>query len=136
MANCPDRPRINCLVTLAVGLVSVGWPGCGPARLDVVRTIELEPAVAHLLELPAQSAAQTITVEFSSDQNVHVLLFRAADVPDADAASSVAANRALAAQKGTQGRFAADVPAKTATYLILRDSPKKARVEVKVSNRK
>lgn len=136
MADCQRRFRFSRLMALATGLLSVGWSGCGPARLDLAKTIELEPGLAHLLELPAQSAAQTITVEFSSDQDVHVLLFRAADVPDADAALSVAANRALATQKGTQGRFAADVPAKTATCLILRDSPKKARVEVKVSNRK
>jgi hypothetical protein len=110
--------------------------GCGPARLDVLRTFDLAANSVEILEMSAQERPQKFTVEFSADTEVSVLLFRKADVPDPDAATYAATDKALGFRKGLRDSFTVEVPGNTATTLVVRGGPRGGRVELKLTNRK
>jgi hypothetical protein len=118
---------------LAVCLV--GILGCGPGRLDETRTYNLADATeAPYMELPPQSKAQTIKVEFeSSAAEVDVGLFRAADVPDPAMANFSKAMKAEVQKKS--GSFSVDVPENTATRVIVANPKAKTDVKLHVTNR-
>jgi hypothetical protein len=115
----------------------LGLAGCGPAKLDVNHTLSIEPGEAKALDLKAQPKPQAVTVEYDSAAvEVTVGLFKAADVPDADM-EAVPLTKALKGETGKKdGTFTADVPADTATRVVVRGANKKTDVKLHVTNRK
>ncbi len=120
----------------SVTLACVTLTGCGPARLDVIKTYDLAANSVEILEMSAQEKPQKFTIEFSADTEVTVLLFRKADVPNPDAATYAAADKALGFRKGLRDTFSVEVPGNTATTLVVRGGQKAGRVELKLTNRK
>lgn len=117
---------------------ALGFGGCGPARLDETKEYQMEPGLARALDLGAQSKPQTLNVEFaSSDGAISVLVVKKDDAPSEDDLISVPSSKAIASKVNeTSGSFTAEVPANTATRVIVRDAEKKASVTLKVTNRK
>ena len=108
--------------------------GCGPKPINESKTFTLDTQVgAQRLELPAAKKAQKLTVEFSSsDGEVNVLVFKAADVKDADAMLTVEGSKALGSKKGKADTFSVDVPENTATQVVVRHHTA-AKTDVKVT---
>ena len=70
-------------ICLAVGFASIS--GCGPAKLDVTKTFNLDGGDAKALLLDAQPKPQKITVEFEATSGtLDVLVFKESDVPKDD----------------------------------------------------
>jgi hypothetical protein len=116
---------------LLVGLLSVS--GCGPAKLDVTKTLELNGETpARSIELPEQPKAQKIKVEFDAgDAEVNVGVFKAADAN----LDSLDFSKAIAAEKGKKsGTITADVPEKTTATIVAEMASKKASVKVHATN--
>ncbi len=127
------------LVFVAVVSTAFAPVGCGPAILDVAKDVSVsgsEPA--KMIDLSAQSQAQKITVEFTSNgSEVSVLLVKEEDARGSEAPVDVSASKALGSSMKSKGdTFSANVPPKTATRVIVRFEGKKADVSVKLSNRK
>jgi hypothetical protein len=119
-------PAACCLLFLA---------GCGPAKLNEARSLELGgESPARAIDLDAQSKPQKITVEFSSPEDVTVLLFKAEDAKTDDDIMTADPKKALGFKKGKEGSFVVDVPEKTATRVFARMETKKTTVQVKVKN--
>lgn len=117
---------------LAAGLV--GLPGCGPAKLDVTKTMSLNgesPAKSVILD--PQPTAQQIKVEFeSADAEVNVGVFKEADAN----LDSLDFSKAIAAEKGKKsGTVTADVPAKTGAQVVVEMVSKKTEVKLHVTNK-
>jgi hypothetical protein len=112
--------------------------GCGPAKLDVTKTYELSPGDAKALELPAQPVAQTIHVEFTSTADkVSVFLYKEADAKGENGFTSADSTKALGKVLDSKGdKFSAEVPANTATRLIVYSGPRTTSVTVTVNNKK
>ncbi len=112
-------------------------PGCGPAKLNESRTIELDSGDAKAIDLDGQHKAQTVTVEFSSpNAEVSVYLFKADDAKGDDGLLGADPSKALAMKKGKSDTLSAEVPADTPTRVILRNATEKTSVNVKISNQK
>jgi hypothetical protein len=126
----PTRPT---LVAAALGLLLAG---CGPAKLNENKSYTLTPGDAQSLDLPAISQAQKITVEFTSSAvnvNVHIIKdFKDRDGLDAPPSK----NQTLAEKQGKEGSFAVDVPANTATRVIVRGANAKTEVTLQLTNSK
>ena len=125
--------RISATI-LAVGFASLS--GCGPAKLDVTKTLDLNTEDAKAILLDAQSKPQKINVEFeATNGTVYVLLFKDADVAK-DEDGIVPANKALGSKANEKsGSFAVDVPENTATRVVVRNASGKTDVKVHVTNR-
>ena len=124
--------RLASVAAFAAGLLFLA--GCGPAKLNESRSYDVEPGVAEGFEIPAQSKPQKITVEFTAPEEVEVLLFKLADAKGDDAIGADA-KKALGFKKDKAGSVTADVPENTATRLVVRGVAKKAKVDVKVTNK-
>ena len=124
----------GCLV-LALSLI--GLAGCGPAKLNETKEWTLD-GEAKVLELPAVSKPQTITVVFSaSSGEVSVLLFKADDAKGESAIVEAPAIKALGSKLKSKGdTFTVEVPENTATRLFVRPVSLKAVVKVTVTNQK
>lgn len=124
--------RRYCVVA-ALGLL--GLAGCGPPKLDVEKTFEFAGSgEVKAVDLPAIKQPQKVTVEFSSDGDVMVLIFNASDAESLEGAS---ADKALAkTEKPTKsGSISADVPANTETRVVVRPQGK-GPVKIHVTNKK
>jgi hypothetical protein len=122
--------RLGILLTLT--LLWVG--GCGPKRLNVSKTFNVDGDMPYL-EFDAQPKPQTIQVEFTSTGEVSVLLYKEEDLRGKDALINAKPEKALGKViKGTEGRFSAEVPPNSATRLVIDGGIKKAEVKVKVTN--
>jgi hypothetical protein len=119
---------------LALAPVLLVAAGCGPKPINETKTLTLDKEVgAQRLEIPASKKAQKLTVEFSSsDGEVSVFVFKAADVPNADAMLTVEPSKALASKKGKADTFTADIPENTATQVVVRGHTA-AKTDVKVT---
>ena len=126
--------RITAAAAMA-GLLTLS--GCGPAKLDESRNWTLDPGgdSTRALDLPAQSKPQVLTVDFeSSAAEVNVGVFKDADAAKLD---DVPWTKAIKAETGKKsGTFTADVPANTATRVVVGNTTKKTEVKVQVTNRK
>jgi hypothetical protein len=110
--------------------------GCGPAKLNVEKTLDLEPGEAKSIDLDAQSKPQKITVDFkSSEGDVSVLLFKEADAKGDDALLDADQAKAIEKKKGKEDSFTADVPENTAVRVIIRGAAKTTKVTLKVTNK-
>src|SRR5262245_13054525 len=122
------------LAFLFLGLLLAG---CGPARLNETKTLELTSEIqARSLDLPAVSKPQKINIEFSSsDKEVDVLVFKDEDVKSDDDLAYAASSKALGKMKGEKGTFTVDVPENTKTRVVARLGPaKKSNVKITVTN--
>ena len=130
------RTRSALIVFVAALLFAAG---CGVAKLNETKTLTLNTKVgAASLDLPAQSKAQKITVEFaSSDGDVFVGAFKLEDTKDDEAMTIAASSKALGSKRGKADSFTVDVPENTAVRVIAREhAAAKTDVTVKVTNAK
>jgi hypothetical protein len=121
-------------VALSLGLAWI--TGCGPARLDMLQTYQIADD-AQILKLDPQPKPQTIRIRFESSQSpVTVLLVKAADAPGTDVEIAMApTDKAIAFKKGEKtGDFTGEVPANTATFVIIREAKGKTSVKVHITN--
>lgn len=109
--------------------------GCGPPKLNETRTYDLAPLEAKALDLPSVSKTQKVTVEFSSTASeLTVYLLRdSTGEPDVNAPDQA---KVLASKSGKADTFAVDVPANTATRVLLRGAKVDTKVTVTVTNAK
>jgi hypothetical protein len=122
-------------VLVALGLVALA--GCGPGKLDVSKTLEVDSGEGRAVDCPAVAKPQTIAVEFtSSDADVNVYLFKEEDAKGEDGIVTSDASKALGKARGKTGNFSAEVPENTATRVIVRGAAKKTKVDIKVTNKK
>ena len=108
------------------GAAAPGMTADGPITLD-------EPKIVLL---DAQSKPQNITVEFeSTDSPVTVLLIKDSDLDKDDEGGFAAPKKALAFKQGEKsGSFTAEVPANTATRVVVRSS-NKTNVKLHITNK-
>jgi hypothetical protein len=106
--------------------------GCA-AKLNETRNYTLEPEAAEGFVIPGQAKPQTITIEFTADNDVTVLLFKSADAKG-DEAVVVEEKKALGSKKGKSGSFTVEVPENTETRFVVRGATKTTKVDVKVKN--
>jgi hypothetical protein len=118
------------LLSLAVALVTLS--GCGPARLDETKAYSLEMGETRAISPPAQSKPQTITVDYeAAPADVSVGAFKAADVKDLNFPQF---NKAIKADSGKKGSFAAEVPENTEYHIIV-EAKGKTDVKLHIRNR-
>jgi hypothetical protein len=137
----PVRGTVAGLILLCGCLVITGAAGVSAkvqpkevAKLDVKRKMALDLGEAKAFDLEAQSGAQTITVEFSSSKGaVSVYVFKEEDAIGDELLISDP-KKALAGARAKAGVIKADVPAKTATRVIIRGAAEMTTVEVKLAN--
>ena len=120
------------------GLASLGilgLAGCGPAKLDVSQTYEIADQ-GQILRLDAQPKPQTIRIQFESTQSpVTVLLIKDTEVLGNDDAMYVSTDKAIAFKKGEKsGDFTGEVPANTATTVIIREAKGRTTVKIHITN--
>lgn len=125
--------RLASFASLAIGFLVV--TGCGPAKLTVTKSYEVNLGEAQAIELDPQPKPQKLTVNFNATEEVNVLVFKAADA-SGDAMITADAKKALTSKKGKTETFTVDVPEKTAVAIVVREPAKKARVELTVTNQK
>jgi hypothetical protein len=106
--------------------------GC-TAKLNEARSYTVEPGLADGFFIPSQPKPQTISIEFTADNDVTVLLFKAADAKGDDAVMADE-KKALGFKQGKSGSFTVDVPENTETRFVVRATAKAAKVDVKVKN--
>jgi hypothetical protein len=124
-----------------LGVITISFmflQGCGPARLDVTKTFNLSPGDVNAIDLPAQPVAQTINVEFTSTaEKVSVFLFKEEDAKGEAGLTNADNSKALAKTLVSKdGKFSAEVPAKTATRVVVWAGPRTTSVTVTVNNKK
>jgi hypothetical protein len=125
------------VVLLAVG--SLFLAGCGPGKLDVSKTYDLDSGEAQAIDCPAVGKPQTIKADFTSSEcDVNVFLFKEEDAKasDPDSILTAQSSKALAKASGKSGSLSAEVPENTATRVVVRGASKKTKVDVKVTNQK
>ncbi|HVL11655.1 MAG TPA: hypothetical protein VM529_03770 [Gemmata sp.] len=119
----------------AVALVFLA--GCGPAKLDESRSMEVADGEAKSIDLDALKKPQTITVDFtSSPGEVTVCVFKAEDCKTNDDLVVAPTAKAIAHKSGKSGTFTADIPENTATRVVVRNQGDKTKVDLKVTNKK
>ena len=121
-------------VAFALGLLLLA--GCGPARLNENHTFPLEPQNTRSFDLAAISQPQTVTVDFkSSAADVSVYVIK--DAKEGDGLNEPPPKeKTLASKQGREGKFAAEVPANTATRVLVRGADKKTEVTLALTNSK
>jgi hypothetical protein len=123
------------VVMLAFGLFWMS--GCGPAKLNVNKTLDLDSDEVKAIDLPAEPKPQKVTVDFSSaDGEVSVYVFKESDAKGEEGLLNAGANskKALADKAGTSGNLTVDIPENTATRVIVRSRGKKTSVNLKITN--
>jgi len=125
--------------SVAAALLLASINGCGPAKLNDTRTLNLDGfGDIQVLELDPQPKPQTIRVEFStSGGEVSVFLYKEEDVRGNEGV--VNANPAKAIAKSTKKKednISAEVPPNTATRVVIECGSKKTEVKIKITNSK
>jgi hypothetical protein len=141
-----SRSRTVRTVLLGLLLTCAGSAGGeepkGPAKtppkvgkLNVTRELVLDDKVgARGLNLTPQPGPQTITVTFtSSNGEVSVYVFPAAEVKAGDGLFTADAKKALAGKTGKTGTFTAEVAEKAEVIVVVRGEGK-TTVELKLTN--
>jgi hypothetical protein len=112
--------------------------GCAD-KLNITKSYEVSSVESKAIELPAQKVAQTINIDFSATGDaVSVLVFKEEDSPPGDRAISNAdATKALGKKINSKAdKFSVDVPANTATRVVIWGTGKKSEVTIKIDNKK
>jgi hypothetical protein len=122
------------LVGIALGLSLAA--GCAPPKLDESRAYKLETGGAEVMDLPAVSKAQKVTIDFtSSASDVTVYLIK--DFTGKDGLDTMPSKaQILESKTGKSGNFSVDVPANTATRVVVRGANANTDVTLKVTNTK
>jgi hypothetical protein len=123
--------RPSCVPFVLLGLLWLG--GCGPAKLDLSESMDLEPGDIKSKDLPAQPKPQTLNVSVASPEEITVAVYKADDAKNLE---DLDPKKALARKRGKSERLNVEVPEKTATRVVLSDLNKKAKVELKIDNKK
>lgn len=126
------------IALLAIALIWVS--GCGPGKLNETRTWELEGDETRAIDLPAQTKPQTITVEYSSPEEVTVYVFKEEDARGEEGLLNAPANSKKclppSPKRGKSESFSVDIPENTATRVVVRPSGKATKVDLKITNKK
>jgi hypothetical protein len=121
------------LSSAALAVAVVSFAGCGPAKLDVNKTYTLDEPKIVLLD--AQPKVQNIKVDFESDNPVTILLIKDADLAKGEDGSTLPASKALASKVNEKsGSFTAEVPANSASRVLLKNNGAKATVKLHITN--
>ena len=124
--------RVPSIVAIAVGFLFLA--GCGPAKLEVAKSYELEPGMVQGFYLDKQSKPQKVTITFtSSEGEVEVLLFKSEDAPD-EKVINVESAKALGSKTSKGETFTVDVPENTEARFVIRGAKTMTKVDVKVTN--
>jgi hypothetical protein len=129
------RCRLLVLVLVLAPVLLVA-AGCSPKPLQESKTLTLDKEWgARALDIPAQKKAMKMTVEFSSsDGEVTVLVFKAADIKTEDELIMTGSTKALGSKRAQADSFTVDVPENTATRVTVRQhSAAKTDVALKVT---
>jgi hypothetical protein len=122
-------------VAFLAAVALMGFSGCGPARLDETKTIQLDGGEANSIDLDPITKPQTVKAEFESTaSDVTVLIFKD-DVKD-DQLTTEPAAKALAKETGKSGTVTAEVPANTGVRVVVRGAAAKTSVKLHVTNKK
>jgi hypothetical protein len=128
-------PVRTALFALALALPLAA--GCAPPKLDESRTWTMGAGEANSIDLPAITKPQKVTAEFTSTAaDVTVLIIKESDAPGQKGLETVDEGKAITKQKGKSGTITADVPANTATRVVVTGANSKTEVTVKATNSK
>lgn len=123
------------LTAALAAALTLAAAGCGPPVLDEKRSLSVAPGMPRAVDLPAVAKPQTVTVRYDAPAAVNVYVLKTADFGDLNA--EIPAAKALAkATGGKAGTLTADVPANTATRVVVDATDRKADVELHVTNKK
>jgi hypothetical protein len=125
--------RTPTAVLAAVLMLSAA--GCGPPVLDQTQKLSLIPGDTKSADLAAVDKPQKITVKYdSSATTVNVYVFKSSDAPDLG--KTLPVDKALAKESGKSGTLTVDVPAKTATRVVVTGAEKSTEVTLHLTNKK
>jgi hypothetical protein len=113
--------------------------GCGAGKLDVSKTMALGANVeAMSIDLDPQSKPQTLYIEFTSNGGeVSVYVFKEEDAKGEEGIAVARPTKAIAKKMDSKGdNFTAEIPANTATRVIVRCGGRTAEVKIRVTNQK
>lgn len=118
---------------LGIGLVAVG--GCGPAKLDVEKSYNLDSGESQLVILDPQPKPQKITVTYEAGSELTVLLIKASEIKEGEE-GIVPLAKAIASEKGNKtGTISGDLPENTEGRVIIRNPAAKTTVKVHITNK-
>jgi hypothetical protein len=121
------------LTAVLAAVLVLSAAGCGPPILDEQRKISLSPGEAKSADLPAVDKPQKLTVKFDAGAKVNVYIFKAADVSEL---TSLPADKAIKKEVGAKsGTLTADIPAKTATRVVVDGAEKSTEVSLHLTNK-
>jgi hypothetical protein len=129
--------RVVSLSIVTVGILLLS--GCGAGKLEVSKTMALGANVeAMSIDLDAQSKPQTLYIEFTSNGGeVSVYVFKEEEARGEDGLATARGTKAIAKKTDSKGdNFTADIPANTATRVIVRCGGRTAEVKIRVTNQK
>ena len=108
---------------LALAPVLLIAAGCAAKKLNETKTLTLDNEYgAKSLIIPAQKKATPVSIEFaSSDGEVSVLVFKAADIKNPDAMLSAEASKAIVKKRGKGEAFTAELPEGTEVQIVVRE---------------
>ena len=126
-----------CVVVLVAGLFALA--GCGPAKLEVNKTVTIEPNDFNMIGLPKQSQPQKITVDVDATEPVNVYVIDSAK--EAGFPDMAAEKQAEAAKYGKKlgvkkDALTAEVPENAEVTVAVGGGMKKSEVKISISNRK
>jgi len=129
--------RRNLIVT-AVAFAVLTAAGCGPGKLNSVRTFDMESGNVKAFDMAPQSSAQTVKIEITSDKPVDVYALLGVSVDDAVNMLPEKAKEKAAASKTkvTSDSFTVSVPAGQgmAVWVGVSDVGTRAAGSVKLTN--
>jgi len=130
-------PARACVVVLVAGLFALA--GCGPAKLEVNKTVTVEPNEYNLIGLPKQSQAQKVTVEVDATEPVNVYVIdssKETGFPDLSPEKQAEAAKYGKKTGVKKDSLTADVPENTEVTVAIGGATKKVDVKVAITNRK
>lgn len=117
---------------LGIGLVAVA--GCGPAKLEVEKSYNLDSGDTQWVILDPQPKPQKITVTYEAGSELTVMLIKASEIPK-DNEGFVDLKKAIASEKSKKsGTISGDVPENTEARVIVRNPASKTTVKLKITN--
>lgn len=126
------------LIVAAVAFAVLTAAGCGPGKLNTVKTFNMESGNSVAFDTPPQSSAQTVKVEITSDKavDVYALLGTSADQAVDLTADKAKAKATASKTKVTSDSFTVSVPAgqSLAVWVGVSDTGTRATGTVKLTN--
>jgi hypothetical protein len=126
-----------CVLPLAAALFALA--GCGPAKLEVNKTVTVDANDYNFIGLPKQPQPQKVTVEIEATQEVNVYVIDAAkegNFPDLSPEKQAEAAKYGKLSGAKAGTVTAEVPENTEVTVAIGGGQRKADVKVSITNRK